>query len=126
MSEIILPGGASSRTKGYVVRFENGASMVVQASSIGAAPGDAFVALLGCLPKDSDPTKVVQPVAVQLMENVCSVCGTRFTKKGEFVEFQPNTGNPSVICIGCAGAVCEATAALAAEAQEQKQKEVPN
>ncbi len=104
---IIVAGASEKKEQGYVVRFENGASMMIKSASISAAPGDAILAVLGTLPPGTDPAKIVQPAVVQLMSNVCAVCAKRFGKS-EFIEFQPANGTASVVCLGCAGSICEA------------------
>lgn len=109
-TEIIVPGASKSKRR-FLVRFENGASMATEAESIGAAAGEALIAVLGCLPPGTDPKNIVKPTIVQLMENVCVTCGKRFGKN-EFMEFEPISGNPSVMCLWCVEAVCAKAAKM--------------
>ena len=119
MSQIIIPG--RDGRKRYLVRFENGVSVVAESESIGNAPSEAQLALLSRLPPGTDPAQLVRPVAVQLMENVCAVCGARFAKDG-CLEFEPPKGNASVLCLGCVEAVCLAAYKLG----EQKEQVASN
>ena len=91
----------------YMLSFENGARLFINAKSIADATGKGLEDLIKCFPNDCSVETLRQPTVVRRIGNYCVMCGKPADRLS--IEFSPGVDFLKVkMCVGCARTVADA------------------
>lgn len=105
--------------KQYLITFENGCNLFINASSVSDAIRDGLESLMSCFPPEVDRSRMVEATQVKRFGACCQVCG-KYLKDSVSTLKIPAEGLSigADLCISCARRVADAYEELYAAPEE--------
>jgi hypothetical protein len=92
----------------YVISFENGCSLHINAKSMDDAAGEGVDSLLRCFPKDCDGMRMVRPTIIRMGGNFCALCGKAIAQTAfPGLCLTVDIGYKKKICLDCSSEVSQ-------------------